>query len=104
MSLREVNQEEFAQVVASGFSMVDVYGDGCAPCKVLARIIEQMDAEYPFVNFVKINSSHNQEFANRFRIAGVPTILMMVDGEEKERLHGAHPADNLMEVISKYIY
>ncbi len=104
MSLIDINQQEFPETVASGFAMVDVYGDGCAPCKVLAKIIEQMEAEYPFVNFVKINSSHNEEFANQYQIMGVPTILMMFDGVEKERLLGAHSADKLMEIISKYIY
>jgi len=104
MSITNVDQQEFAQTVASGFAMVDVYGDGCAPCKVLAKVVEQMEAEYPFINFVKINSSHNEDFANQYRIMGVPTILMMFDGVEKERLLGVHSADKLMGIISKYIY
>ena len=102
--MKEINQSEFQGAVKEGFALVDVYGDNCGPCVMLAKILEVLEKENPFVNIVKINADSNREFAEEFDIQGVPTILFMYDGKEEDRRLGAISVDEIMKVAAEYLY
>ena len=102
--MKEINQSEFQEAVKEGFTLVDVYGDNCGPCVMLAKILEVLEKENPFVNIVKINADSNREFAEEFDIQGVPTILFMYDGKEEDRRLGAISVDEIMKVAAEYLY
>ena len=102
--MRDINQNEFKEAVQEGFTLVDVYGDNCGPCVMLAAILEVLEKENPFVNIVKINADKNKELADELDIQGVPTLLFMKDGEEQERKLGAISIDEIMETAGAYLY
>lgn len=102
--IREINQDEFKEATKEGFTLVDVYGEYCGPCKSLAKTLEILDKQFPFMNIVKIESGANKEFAKEHKIFGVPTILFMYDGEIKQTRMGALGEKEIMEIAGEYLY
>ncbi len=102
--MREIDQAEFKEATKEGFIIVDVFGDNCSPCEVLAQRLTVMEEEYSFLNFLKINAHKNRDFAKEYKISGVPTLLFMVDGEEKERAVGALTDQEILDIAGPYLY
>ncbi len=57
--IQQANSENFESLVQDGFVIVDFYGTTCVPCKLFARILEDLDDEIPFLNIVKLNTTDN---------------------------------------------
>jgi len=72
--------------------VVDVWGEGCGPCKMIEPLIDQVAADFVGRARVgKLNIGENMSLAAKFGISGVPTILFFKDGQEvaDERIRGA---------------
>ena len=72
--------------------VVDVWGEGCGPCKMIEPLIDQVAADFDGKARVgKLNIGENMSLAAKFGISGVPTILFFKGGEEVEadRIRGA---------------
>ncbi|WP_459129252.1 thioredoxin family protein [Guggenheimella bovis] len=102
--IKEIQGTEFEEATKEGFSIVDIYGSTCEPCKALAKTLEELEFDYPFINIFKINSDQNREFCKKQRILGVPTIFFMKDGKMLEREMGALSLDRILEIASEYMY
>ena len=66
--IQQANSENFESLVQDGFVIVDFYGTTCVPCKLFARILEDLDAEIPFLNIVKLNTTENPDLADQYGI------------------------------------
>ena len=76
--MEKVNQSQFTEITAKGYTLVDFFATWCGPCKMLSPILEELDAEYSDVNFIKVDAS--AEFYQKLK--GV------VDPEEKRKIIG----------------
>lgn len=103
--LKHINQDEFQSEVLenSGVVVVDFYADWCAPCKMLAPILEEVQEELPEVKIVKVNVDENPSIANKYRIASIPTVKIFKAGEDKETKVGFMPKDMLKEAIEEVL-
>ena len=64
--IQQANSENFESLVQDGFVIIDFYGTTCVPCKLFARILEDLDAEIPFLNIVKLNTTENPNLAAQY--------------------------------------
>ena len=60
----------------------------CGPCKALGPLMDELAETYPIK---KINIDNQPEFAREYNITSIPTTILLVDGNEKERKVGAQP-------------
>lgn len=104
MTIYEGNNENFEGLTNKGFILVDFYSDTCGPCKTLAVNLSEVNQDLPFINTIKVNTTKNQELAERFAVMAVPTIIFMKDGQVKERHVGLLSADEIKEKISQLYY
>ena len=104
MSIKYANNENFDQLTKEGFTIVDFYSTTCVPCKMFSAILEDIEAELPFVNIVKVNITECPELGEKFDIRAVPTIHFYSDGELKENHLGVIPEEDLREMIGGYLY
>lgn len=90
------------KVVDSGEKVVvDFFATWCAPCRVVAPIMEELAALYNGkVKFYKVDVDKLMDLAVKYRITGVPTILMFKDGKEVGRTIGAASRDSFVEKIN----
>ena len=69
--------------------LVDFWADWCAPCMMLAPIIEEISDELDGrVNVCKINVDQAQDLAAAYGVMSIPTLMIFSKGKEVERTVG----------------
>jgi len=70
--------------------LVDFWADWCAPCKMIAPIVEDLASEFDGkVKFAKVDVDSNPKTATTYGIRGIPTLLIFVDGSPVDQVVGA---------------
>ncbi len=84
--------------------LVDFWAEWCGPCRVLAPTVEAVANEYVGkVKVAKLNVDENVATASRYRIQGIPTLLLFKDGEIREQLVGSQPKSVLEKTLSQHL-
>lgn len=82
--------------------LVDFWAEWCGPCKALGPTIDELADQYAGkVKIAKVNVDENPNTPGRFRIRGIPTLLLFKGGQLVDQLVGAHPKNAIDEVIKK---
>jgi thioredoxin 2 len=90
----KVEEQDFDQTVLQSAApvLVDFYADWCAPCKMVAPLVDELAREHAGrVLVAKIDTDHAQQVAMRYQIRGIPTLILFKDGEEAGRSVGFEP-------------
>ena len=86
------------------FLVVDCWADWCAPCKMIAPIVEELSGEYAGkIVFGKLDTDHNPNTSNKYKIRSIPDLLVFKNGELVDQIVGAMPKAQLEEKITKYL-
>ncbi len=100
MAIVDATDQTFEQEIMEGTVLVDFWATWCGPCKMLAPVLEELDAEIgDDVKIVKIEAEENPVTAQEYGVMSVPTLLLFVNGEMKARSGGYQPKELLLEFI-----
>ena len=102
--VREIYDSEREEAVREGYTVLDVFGDHCGPCRYMEPFFEQVSSELAYVNFLKISCDRNPETQKAYEVHAVPTLLFMKDGEVKARFIGALDTEGLKGKIAALLY
>jgi thioredoxin len=80
-------------------AIIDFYADWCQPCKMVAPILEELDAEYEGIDIYKINTEEQNELAATFGIRSIPSILFIPVGGQPQMAMGAFPKETFKKAI-----
>ena len=84
--------------------LVDFWAPWCGPCKMVAPTLDKLAKEYSGTLLVtKVNTDENPEWAMKFQVQGIPTMLFVADGKVVHRQVGALPEPMLREVVSEFM-
>lgn len=87
--------------ITNGTVVVDFYATWCNPCKMLAPVFEQVSNEVEGVTFGKVNIDENMELTVKYNVTTVPTIVLLKDGVEVDRIVGFVPKEKLISMVTK---
>ena len=104
MAIQNADKTNFKDLIAQDFAVVDFYGTTCVPCKLFSRILEDIEAEIPFLNIVKLNTTENPEIAAEYQIAAVPTVHFYKDGQLVSSHVGVMQPQEIKRVIAEHMY
>ena len=84
--------------------IVDFWAEWCAPCSMIAPVVEQVSEEYEGkIKVGKLNVDENQVTAGKYQIMAIPTLLFFNGGKLVDRVAGVVPKKILVEKIEKIL-
>jgi thioredoxin len=79
--------------------LLDVYATWCGPCKMMAPELEKAAQELGSrCRVAKLDSDQHPEWASRYQVQGLPTVLLLHNGKVKGKVEGACMKDRLVEL------
>ena len=100
-----IDDEHFDETIKRhALMLIDCWADWCGPCRIIAPTVEELARDYAGrVAVGKLNVDENPETAERFEVMSIPTLLIMKNGVEVDRVVGAVPKQLIEERLKKYL-
>ncbi|MCD4817286.1 MAG: thioredoxin [Candidatus Cloacimonetes bacterium] len=84
--------------------IIDFYADWCAPCKMVAPVLEELATDYDGkIDIYKVNTEQEQELASMFGIRSIPSILFVPQDEAPQMSAGALPKESFVQAIKEVL-
>lgn len=99
---KEITDATFEEIVLKSDKpvIVDFWAAWCGPCRMVGPIIEEISNEYEGKAIVgKVDVDANQEFAAKYGIRNIPTVLVFQNGEVVGRQVGVAPKQTYTAAI-----
>lgn len=101
----KLTDETFQEAVHNhSLVVVDCWAPWCAPCRMVAPILEEMAKDYVGrILFGKLNVDENRRTATQYQIRSIPALLVFKNGELVDRIVGAMPRKVLEPKITRHL-
>ena len=102
----EITDSSFEETVLKSEKpvMVDFWAAWCGPCRMVGPIIDEISSEYENKAIVgKVDIDSNQEFAAKYGVRNIPTVLVFNNGELVDRHVGVAPKDTYANALDNLL-
>ena len=98
----EITDANFEETVLKSKKpvMVDFWAAWCGPCRMVGPIIDEISNEYLDKAVVgKLDVDSNQEFAAKYGVRNIPTLVLINNGQEVGRKVGVLTKEQILNII-----
>ena len=97
-----LTDKNFQQQTKNKLVLVDFWASWCAPCRMMAPVLNEVATELSGNTLVgKVNVEQYQSLAQKFKVRGIPTLILFKNGAEVNRFVGVKSKDFLLQQIQK---
>ena len=82
--------------------VIDLYADWCGPCRMLSRVLDELEQENPEVKFCKINVDSEPKLAASFNVKSIPLVALVKDNTFVDMSLGLVPKASIQKLIDEY--
>ncbi|MDH4121725.1 MAG: thioredoxin [Deltaproteobacteria bacterium] len=98
-----LSEDTFDQGVKTGLTLVDFWAEWCGPCLALNPTIDEIAEKYDGkVRVAKVNIDQNPSIPMKFGVRGIPTLILLKDGQQKDMFVGNAPA-KIKEMVERAV-
>ncbi len=84
--------------------LIDFSAAWCGPCRAIAPIVEELAGEYQGkVKIVKMDVDRNAATPMRYKVTGIPTLLVFKNGQVVEQLVGYRSKDDIQKALDRHV-
>lgn len=103
-NLLKLTDANFRKSISKGVVLVDFWAPWCAPCRMIAPMLNELADEYQSKARVgKLNVDENKEVAAEYGIRSIPTLILFKDGIAVERITGIKPKNTFTRLFEKHL-
>ncbi len=101
MSVLHITKQNFTQEVINSEKpvLLDFWAPWCGPCRMVGPILDEIAAERPDIKVCKVNVDEEVELAATFKVASIPTLLVVKDGKIVNQSIGARPKQQILALL-----
>ena len=100
MSIINLSNENFDELIKEGKVLVDFYAEWCGPCKMLGPVIEEVSNEVSDVKIIKVNVDEHSNIAQQYGVMSIPTLILFDNGSIIKQNVGFIPKENIIELVN----
>jgi len=84
-----------------GLILIDFWAEWCQPCKMMAPVFDELNAEEDKVKFCKINVDEQPNLASMFGIDSIPTLAVVQDRRTLTGMVGVHEKADIKAMLEQ---
>lgn len=102
MAVIDITKNNYKQEVEDykGTVLLDFWAVWCGPCRMVSPIVDEIAEERTDIKVGKVNVDDEMELGRLFKIANIPTLLVIKDGEVVKKQVGAVPKEKILELLA----
>lgn len=99
MEIIHADESNFNELISNGKILVDFFATWCGPCKMLAPILEEISSDRSDTKIIKVDVDECQSLAKQFGVMSIPTLILMENGQIKDKKIGFQSKEEIIEWI-----
>jgi thioredoxin len=102
--VKTLSDSNFDEAIKQGVVLVDLWAEWCGPCRRLAPTVDALASEYDGrATVAKLNIDENPETPSKYRVLGIPTLLVFKDGELADTLVGLRAKEEIASTLDRHL-
>lgn len=98
--IKVLANKNFKTVTKKGVVLVDFWAPWCAPCKIVAPVLNEIAESQDDFTVAKVNVDHNQQLAKKYKIKNIPTMIILKNGQVAGRIVGVKTKRAILKEVN----